>query len=43
MGEQAPIMGRCRLRVVKDVNGRGYRYQRPGSPGRPAARLERVP
>jgi hypothetical protein len=34
MGEQTPMMGRFRLRVVKDVNGRRYRDQRPGSFGR---------
>jgi hypothetical protein len=39
MGEQAPMMGSRRLRVVKDVNGRRYRYQRPGSLGRPASRI----
>ena len=33
------MMGRCRLRVVKDVNGRRYRYQRPGPLGRPASRI----
>jgi hypothetical protein len=35
MGEQAPMMGRCRLRVVKDVDGGHYRDQRPGSFGSP--------
>ena len=39
MGEQAPMMGRCRLRVVKDVNGGHYRAQRPGSYGRAAGRI----
>src|ERR1700686_2736579 len=29
MGEQAPMMGRCRLRVIEDVDGGRYRDQRP--------------
>ena len=39
LGEQAPMMGRCRLRVVKDVNGGRYRDQRPSAFGRPASRI----
>jgi uncharacterized membrane protein len=39
MGEQAPMMGSRRLRVVKDVNGRRYRHQRPGPFGRPGSRI----
>ncbi len=39
MGEQAPMMGRCRLRVVKDVNGGRYRDQCPSAFGCPASRI----
>ena len=39
VGEQAPVMGCCRLRVVKDVSGGRYRNERPGTFGRPAGRI----
>jgi hypothetical protein len=39
VGEQAPMMGCCRLRVVKDVDSRRYGYQCPGPFGRPASRI----
>jgi hypothetical protein len=35
MGEQAPMMGRCRLRVIEDVDGGSYRDQRPSPFGCP--------
>src|SRR5690349_9341166 len=39
VGEQAAMMGCCRLRVLKDVNGRRYGCQRPGPLGRPASHI----
>jgi hypothetical protein len=39
MGKQAPMMGRWRLRIVKDVNGGRYRHQRPSAFGCPASRI----
>ena len=42
MGEQAPVMGRRRLRVVKDVNGGRYRDQRASAFGCPASRISQL-
>ena len=39
MGEQAPMVSRCRLRVVKDIDGGHYRNERPGAFGCPARRI----
>src|SRR5579859_2728247 len=39
MRQQAPIVGRRRLRIVKDINGGHYRDQRPGSFCGPAGRI----
>ena len=39
MGEQAPMVSRCRLRVVKDIDGGHYRNERPGAFGWPAGRI----
>ena len=36
IGKQAPMVSRCRLRVVKDIDGGHYRNERPSAFGCPA-------
>ena len=39
MGEQASVVGRGRLRVVKDIDGGCYRYECPGAFGCSVGRI----
>ena len=39
MGEQAPVVSRGRLRVVKDIDGGCYRHKRPRTFGCPVRRI----
>src|SRR6202167_5357722 len=42
MGEQASVVSRGRLRVVKDIDGGRYRHQRPGAFGGPVGRIRHL-
>ena len=42
MGEQASVVSRGRLRVVKDIDGGCYRHECPGAFGCPAGRIRHL-
>jgi hypothetical protein len=42
MGEQAPVVSRGRLRVVKDIDGGCYRHECPGAFGCPVGRIRHL-
>ena len=42
VGKQAPMVSRCRLRVVKDIDGGCYRHECPGAFGCSAGRIRHL-
>lgn len=42
MGEQASVVGRGRLRVVKDIDGGRYRHECPGAFGSSVSRIRHL-